>query len=148
MYARERIIRDRFAERSCGRCGTQYTTDSVLILARRPSHWMVMASCHGCSQRNLYLISFSDIESDADTPASPGSLPPSDRPELPYDYPPAGASDLPFALPTSFPPPSIQPITDSDVAAMHDFLQDFSGDFRNLFSTPRPRWYRNDESST
>lgn len=131
MYARERIIRDRFAQRSCGRCGMQYSAESVVILARRPSHWMVMVSCPHCSQRNVYLISFAEAESAAAS---------GDAPDTPLAPPPASPDPI----------PSIQPITESDVAAMHDFLQHFSGDFQTLFSTPRPHQHphRNDDPST
>lgn len=135
MYARERIIRDRFTHRSCGRCGARYSAESVVILARRPSHWMVMVSCPHCSQRNVYLISFAEAESSHAAAA--------DAPDTPLAPPPAAIPD---------PIPSIQPISESDVAAMHDFLQDFSGDFQTLFSTPRPHPHphphRTDDPST
>lgn len=132
MYARERIIRDRFAHRSCGRCGAQYSAESVVILARRPSHWMVMVSCPHCPQRNVYLISFGEAES-ASAHASFSD----------------DAADNPLASPPSPPAlaPSIQPITASDVAAMHDFLQHFSGDFQTLFSAPRPH-HKDDPSAS
>lgn len=143
MYARERIIRDRFAQRSCGRCGAQYTSESVLILARRPSHWMVMVSCPHCSHRNVYLISFADAEAGAGSAVTeqPHGISPQRFPSADADPDAADAdTDTPFAVPPpqSMPAPSIQPISEDDVAAMHDFLQDFSGDFRTLFSTPRP----------
>ena len=139
MYARERIIRDRFARRSCGRCGAQYSAESVVILARRPSHWMVMVSCPHCSHRNVYLISFAEAES-AHAAASAADAP--DTPLAPPPFAPASADPI----------PSIQPISESDVAAMHDFLQHFSGDFQTLFSTPRPHPHqhphRTDDPST
>ena len=121
MYARERIIRDRFAKRSCGRCGAPYSSESVVILARRPSHWMVMVSCRDCSHRNVYLISFAEAESTHDASAIADA-------DSPLASPPAAALSA----------PSIEPITEADVAAMHDFLHNFSGDFQTLFSTPRP----------
>ncbi|MFI5273099.1 MAG: hypothetical protein ACHQ4H_08725 [Ktedonobacterales bacterium] len=121
MRTRERIIREQFAERACRRCGAPYGADSVVILARRPSHWMVMVSCEHCHQRNVYLISFPD-------PADPNAVAPLDL-------------DSPFA-----PPPERSPITATDVAAMHEFLQDFSGDFRSIFSTPRSQ--RKDDPSS
>ncbi len=137
MYARERIIRDRFAQRTCGRCGARYTSESVLILARRPSHWMVMVSCPHCSHRNVYLISFADGESGADL-SSPERRRGISPQRISSDADPDADAESPFAFPPSQPTPAIQPISEDDVAAMHDFLQDFSGDFRTLFSTPRP----------
>lgn len=137
MYARERIIRDRFAQRSCGRCGAHYTAESVVILARRPSHWMAMVSCPGCSQRNVYLISFADAES-------------TDTAQTAQTAHADAATDTPLAPPAAHSPltPSILPISDADVAAMHAFLQHFSGDFQTLFSTPHPHPHRTDDTST
>lgn len=153
MYARERIIRDRFAKRSCGRCGAQYTSESVVVLARRPSHWMVMVSCPHCSHRNVYLISFADADSSADLSSPDGSrgTPSQLFPSIPAE---AGAdspdAETPYALPPAPGTHRVQPISEDDVAAMHDFLQDFSGDFRTLFSTPRPRQHphRKDDPPT
>ena len=162
MFARERIIRDRFAKRSCGRCGAPYSTESVVILARRPSHWMVMVSCPHCSHRNVYLISFADAESGseagtASTERTRGitpqhSLSPSSSADSAPDFPDADDADMPFAFPPAQTQsaPSIQPINEADVAAMHEFLQEFSGDFQTLFSTPRPHPHphRKDDPST
>ena len=150
MYARERIIRDRVAKRSCGRCGAPYTSESVVILARRPSHWMVMVSCPHCSHRNVYLISFADADSGGDL--SPAERARDIGPQQLPSVPSIADAETPFALPPSHtmptPTPAILPISEDDVAAMHDFLQDFSGDFRTLFSTPRPHPHRKDDPTT
>src|SRR5262245_62895218 len=52
------MIRARFVEHVCGHCGTHYTPESVLVLARRRSAWMVMASCPHCQRHGLFVVSF------------------------------------------------------------------------------------------
>ncbi|HEU5441150.1 MAG TPA: hypothetical protein VFU88_17830 [Ktedonobacterales bacterium] len=145
MRTRERIVRDRFSERSCGRCGAPYAPENVLILARRTAHWMVMVSCPHCQQRNVFVVSFSDGH-DAPT-LDAGAL--ATEADLPLALPPlpsAPATQSQTASPSRSPSASSSSsssapisITAADVADMREFLASFSGDFRALFSTPRPR---------
>jgi hypothetical protein len=152
MRTRERIVRDRFSERSCGRCGAPYAPENVLILARRTAHWMVMVSCPHCQQRNVFVVSFGDGHG-ASTLAD-GAL--AGEGDLPFALPPLPSAPTAKSQPTSptrSPSPqrpssssaassssfSAAPITATDVAAMREFLASFSGNFQTLFSTPRPR---------
>jgi len=148
MRTRERIIRDRFSERSCGRCGAPYAPDSVLILARRAAHWMVMVSCPHCQQRNVFVVSFSGAHDtptlDAEALADDATVP-ADA-DLPFAPSPLSSSSSSTTAPISsaraaLPSPtfSATPITAADVADMREFLASFSGDFSTLFSAPRPR---------
>lgn len=145
MRTRERIIRDRFSERSCGRCGAPYAPESVLILARRAAHWMVMVSCPHCQQRNVFVVSFGDghdaptldagaLATEADLPCAVPPLP--SAPAAKSQPADPSRSPSPSSPPSSF---SAAPITATDVAAMREFLASFSGNFQTLFSTPRPR---------
>jgi len=139
VHARERIIRSRFTEHECGRCHAHFTEDSVTVLARRRSTWMVMACCPRCQRRALYVVSFPDAQSldqqvriaapdifpNSFLSSAPGSDPLQDDLLAPSDH---SAAKLPPL-----------PITSADVNAMHDFLQRFDGDFRTLFARKPPR---------
>ncbi|HLZ25462.1 MAG TPA: hypothetical protein VKQ30_25345 [Ktedonobacterales bacterium] len=139
MHARERIIRDRFAGQTCGHCGEVYPPDGVIVLARRPSAWMVMASCRHCQNHCIYVVSFHDSRHDI-------SIQPSDISRLiPGSFPPpASPTASPSEPPVELPPlPSL--ITQADVDAIHRFLASFDGNFRALFARQRPG--RADESA-
>lgn len=156
MHARERIIRDRFSGQTCGHCGEVYPPDSVIVLARRPSAWMVMASCRSCQNRCIYVVSFHDSQHDLSIQPSdishllPGGFLPSNSPtspnpltspaSLPSETLPPDTSD---EHPPLAPLPSL--ITQADVEAIHRFLSTFDGNFRALFARHRPG--RADESA-
>lgn len=146
MHARERIIRDRFAGQSCGHCGTPYSADGILVLARRPAAWMVMASCHECQNRSIFVVSFHDAH---DTPSGL-SIEPSGGthlfPEAALPPTPDSSSDDILPSPRAHASSrEVVPVTASDVADMHEFLAGFSGDFRALFQ--HQRQHRGDEGS-
>jgi hypothetical protein len=137
MHAREHVIRDRFAERACPHCGASYVPDAVVVLARRRSLWVVMASCRQCPRRDLYVVSFGQEGQSA----------------RPFDVAEAAALiDSDLAGPPSFTKGSpggkaasrrdgsaLAPVTEADVHSMRDFLERFTGDFQTLFSSRRPR---------
>ena len=137
MHAREHVIRDRFAERACPHCGASYGPDAVVVLARRRSLWVVMASCRQCPRRDLYVVSFGQEGQSA----------------RPFDVAEAAALiDSDLAAPSSVTDGSPSgmvgerwdksapaPITEADVHSMRDFLERFTGDFQTLFSSRRPR---------
>jgi hypothetical protein len=140
MHARERIIRDRFAGQTCGHCGEVYPPDGVIVLARRPSAWMVMASCRKCQNRCIYVVSFHESRHDV-------SIQPSDISHLlPGGFLP---DPSPASLPSEAFLPDVSPspsrITHTDVEAIHRFLATFDGNFRDLFARQRPG--RADESA-
>ena len=159
MHARERIIRDRFAGQTCGHCGEVYPPDGVIVLARRPSAWMVMASCRSCQNRCIYVVSFHDSRHDVSIQPSDIShlLPGGFLPQISSTAPtPLTSLTSPASPPSeTFPPdtsdehPSLPPlpslITQADVEAIHRFLATFDGNFRALFARYRPG--RADESA-
>jgi DNA-directed RNA polymerase subunit RPC12/RpoP len=116
MQARERIIRDRFAEQACARCGTPFPPESVLVLARRRTRWLVMVSCPTCQHRNLFVVSFPQSRT-TDVSHSPLAA---------------------QAAPSPLTPTRDDPVTFADVYSMREFLASFSGDFRSLFASPHP----------
>ena len=159
MQARERMIRERFAQQACTHCGAPYPPTGVLILARRRPTWMVMATCRECDRRAVFVVNF-----PADRTDHPSI--PSDRPHLlPRALPLTPTQPLPpfpSALPSSPPDPSSPlrppaqppvgcvppaagaPLTEADVEAIRAFLDRFDGDFRALFA----HWRLADGSSS
>ena len=139
MRARERIVRDRFAEQKCAHCGSLYLSEGVVILARRSSTWMVMASCASCLRPGVFLVSFpSQPSGNGGLPAHQSSTIPSDSP---IDVSPISTPDLPSPdqateAAYSSPHESLIPINAADVNAMHEFLATFNGNFARLFHKP------------
>jgi hypothetical protein len=134
VHARERMIRTRFTEHECADCGSHYLPTSVVVLARRRSAWMVMASCPNCDRRALFVVTFPEQAAPNAVPLTfeePRVFPRAFLP-LPADF--ASSTDVPTDLPLAPPPPAQPaPVSERDVAAMHDFLASFDGDFGALF---------------
>jgi hypothetical protein len=142
MRARERVVRERFADHKCAHCGCLYSGEGVVILARRSSTWMVMVTCSSCLRPGVFLVSFPPQPtggqySQANShPASPGAD------DARVDVSPISAVPLaPSGEPTSETPyaplpESLGPINASDVNAMHEFLATFNGNFSQLFRKP------------
>jgi hypothetical protein len=162
MHARERIVRERFAEQTCTHCGAQYPPDGVVVLARRRSTWMVMATCTQCQQRGLFVVSFPDAHHDANHAQSHETLPAAqldvsvDLPEIiSNNFLPARPNSLdhpladtpPLDQPGLMPPGKTpSPVTVNDVNEMHAFLAGFSGNFSTLFARIYPQ--SSDDSSS
>lgn len=156
MHARERIVRERFAEQTCTHCGAHYPAEGVIVLARRRSTWMVMATCTRCQQRGLFVVSFPEAHrSDEQL----GQSPPSTHFDAPNIFP---GTFLPTAPETTTHEPADTPqleqsgathpdtppalVTVNDVNEMHEFLASFNGDFNTLFARIHPQ--SSDDSST
>lgn len=122
MHVRERMIRERFATQPCEGCGHAYGQGTVLVLARRPAAWLVLASCGQCEHRCIYLVSFREAAREA---ASEPTR---------HDAAPLNVRRA-YALADETGPnvSAGQPISDDEVAAMRAFLATFNGDFRRLF---------------
>lgn len=158
MHARERIVRERFAEQTCTHCGAQYPPEGVVVLARRRSTWMVMATCTQCQQPGLFVVSFPEAHRGAEHDQSNESLPAAHL-ELPNIIPSTFLPTTPDSLSRALadtPPPEqsnliqhskpLSPVTVNDVNEMHEFLARFGGDFSTLFAHTRPQ--SSDDSST
>lgn len=158
MHARERIVRERFAEQTCAHCGAQYPPEGVVVLARRRSTWMVMATCTQCQQPGLFVVSFPDAQRGVEH-EQPSEALPAAQIEIPNIIPnlflPTSPDTLSRAL-ADTPPPELpdliqqgekpSPVTVNDVNKMHEFLARFNGDFNTLFAHIRPQ--PSDDSST
>ena len=142
MHARERIIRERFAEQKCAHCGSPYPGEGVVILARRSSTWMVMASCAHCLRPGVFLVSFpsqpsgqiaGSASSQSSTIPTEASIDVSPIPTMPLSSSSEPTSDAPF-MPRH--ESLAAPINAADVNAMHEFLATFNGNFARLFRKP------------
>jgi hypothetical protein len=122
MHVRERMIRERFATRPCEGCGHAYGLGTVLVLARRPAAWLVLASCGQCEHRCIYLVSFPDESRET---ASAHAK--SDAPSLTVQQAHELSEEFDLQIQAN------RPITADEVAAMRSFLANFDGDFRRLF---------------
>ena len=142
MRARERIVRERFADQKCAHCGSLYPGEGVVILARRSSTWVVMASCSHCLRPGVFLVSFpsqpsgqvagatssqtSEIPAEASIDVSPIST------MMPLSPSPEPTSDAAFMAQHE----SLAPVNAADVNSMHEFLATFNGNFARLFRKP------------
>jgi hypothetical protein len=141
MRERERIVRERFADQKCAHCGSSYPGEGVVILARRSSAWMVMASCAHCLRPGVFLVSFPSQASSQETSIAP-SQSSVNHPEASIDVSPISTMPLiPSSEPTgdaAFMPQheSFAPINAADVNSMHEFLATFNGNFARLFRKP------------
>jgi hypothetical protein len=122
MHVRERMIRERIATHPCEGCGHAYGMGTVLVLARRPAAWLVLASCGQCEHRCIYLVSFPDGSRETERARTT-----SDAPSLTVRQ--AHELSEEFDLQAK----ANRPISADEVAAMRSFLVDFDGDFRRLF---------------
>lgn len=122
MQARERIIRERFAAQTCASCGHSYAPADVLVLARRQSTWMVLATCTQCDHRGIFLVSFPSTASEQSPQAQAATAT-----QQPPEVTRVSANAL---IPQRGQP---DPITAEDVAQLHAFLAGFDGDFKRLF---------------
>ena len=128
MHARERLIRERFATLDCHACGHTYSFESVLVLARRHSTWMVMASCPWCEHRAIYVVTF--------PPRTSTSNPMQQAHTTRIEWGPHAntPSDLRAEDASSVQPPAGSPVTLHDVEQMRAFLDRFDGNFKRAFS--------------
>ena len=142
MRARERIIRERFAEQKCAHCGSPYPGEGVVILARRSSTWMVMASCAHCLRPGVFLVSFPSqpsgqitgtASSQSSTVPAEASIDVSPISTLPLSSSSEPTGDAPF-MPQH--ESLAAPINAADVNSMHEFLATFNGNFARLFRKP------------
>jgi hypothetical protein len=122
MHARERIIRERFAQQKCQECGSHYDEDGILVLARRRSTWMVLVTCQSCEHRGIFVVSFPTA---LDAKAQHSKLDLSSLPDALTD-----TANVTLGHP---PQPSSDPVSADEVNQMRDFLTTFDGNFHRLF---------------
>ena len=107
----------------CSVCHRNFSQDDVHILNRQPDMWTMMVECTDCHSRNFVAALMNDgdpgearlaLRELSDTVAQ--ELHPAEPAIDPADTLPPGA-----------------PVTPGDVLDMHEFLDAFDGDFKQLF---------------
>lgn len=141
MDGQEVALRAMFREQVCHRCGHRYQPETLLLLERRSDVCVAIVPCLVCQQSDTYILHFTYMSGDLRRPnrvtgyrlgtyaATPEF---SEVPETPM---PSALS--PLDIPET-PRPGL-PVTSSDVQEIQRFLQNFDGNFHNLFT------YQDDE---
>jgi hypothetical protein len=94
----------------CVACGTSYGVDGITVLGHQGDLWFLMVACTSCSSHALVAALIK--EGKAQTLQ--------------------GVDEAKSLL-------SKDPVTGDDVLDIHEFLQNFDGDFARLFDQPQPR---------
>ena len=117
----KRIVLDRMER--CSVCHRGFEPDDVHVLSRKSDMWMLMVSCEECHARNFVAAVIGDGDAEEAQLALRRLGEEHVRGRI--DVEPEVAEDAPA-----------DPVTIDDLLEMHEFLQDFDGDFQQLF---RPR---------
>lgn len=110
----------------CVVCHREYEIGDITSLQRKPGVWTLMVECEQCHSRN-YLAA---VTPDGDPEAAMlevRSLTQQAIREIGLTRERQSNEILPEA------PDSGEPVTSKDVLEMHEFLQEFDGDFARLF---------------
>jgi hypothetical protein len=103
-------LRTQLSAFSCSSCGRSYRPSQIRVLAQREELFFVKLSCRGCGTHSVAIVTIQVDESET---------PQLDAGDLQETIEPGGDGG---AL-----------VTGEDVLAMHEFLREFDGDFRELF---------------
>ena len=118
----KRIVIDRMER--CAVCHRTFSTDDVHIINRQPDMWTMMVECTDCHSRNFVAALMNDGD-PAEARLALRRLSDTVANEIVSE---AAAIDPADTLPTG------DPVTAEDVVDMHIFLDDFDGDFKDLFN--------------
>jgi C4-type Zn-finger protein len=104
----ERFIRKLMSTIKCSVCGEHYEANDIKVLGHRDNIWFLNVSCSACHSRALVAATIKEGE------------------------PSEAVTELTEAELTKFVEAS--PIGADDILDLHAFLQDFDGDFVEIFS--------------
>lgn len=117
----KRIVLDRMER--CSVCHRDFSTDDIHIINRQPDMWTMMVECTDCHSRNFVAALMND--------GDPGEA------RLALRRLSSAASQQLAGTNQELDPADIlpdgDPVSASDVVDMHDFLNEFDGDFKSLF---------------
>jgi hypothetical protein len=105
----ERLLKQRVASHRCPHCRQSFQQEHVRVAARHEGLWVVSVRCAMCRKQQVFWIALSDL---------------SEQPDVLRDPSPEELEVF----------ESMPPVAADDVLDMYEFLQDFDGDFRRLFS--------------
>lgn len=120
----KQIVLDRMER--CAVCHREFQPHDITVIARKPRYWTMMVECEDCHARNFVAAMLGEGDQQ-EAQLALRRLTESAIHELKQDQPPAIPSDAPTE--------TGDPVTASDVVDMHQFLNDFDGDFQRLFHT-------------
>jgi hypothetical protein len=103
----ERLVKDLVGTFRCPICRRGFQHEHVRVAARHEQLWIVSVRCRTCRNQQVFWIALKDGE----------TLEPDELSEVDHEYLADGA-----------------PICANDVLDMHEFLQQFNGDFVGLFA--------------
>lgn len=107
----------------CVVCHHEFHTEDIHVISRKPKMWTLLVECTDCHARNFVAAVLNDGDPDEAQLAlrrlsekTVRKLERSNKPEIESEAPAEG-----------------NPVTAGDVVDMHQFLDDFDGDFQAMF---------------
>jgi hypothetical protein len=117
----EEWVRSELAAVTCEACGNAYASSRLRVLARRQGMYVVGLTCGSCGAAAVAMVAFEREGGAAGQPAEADGRR--------HGRAARARSEASSAL-------AVSPAVDlDDVLDMHRFLEDFDGDFRQLFDT-------------
>jgi len=118
----KRIVLDRMDR--CGVCHRSYEPEDVHVLSRKPDFWMMLVQCTDCQAKSFVAA----VMEDGDPKEA----------RLALRQLTEQAESGTVTIETEAPDEVIiegDPVTANDVLDMHEFLNEFDGDFKRLFTS-------------
>src|SRR5262249_8981737 len=115
----KRIVLDRMER--CSVCHRSFEPDDVQVLSRKSDMWMLMVSCGECHARNFVAA----VIGDGDAEEAQLALRRLGEEHLRSRLETASESEEDDLV--------SEPVSIDDVLEIHEFLQGFDGDFKQLF---------------
>jgi hypothetical protein len=109
----------------CVVCHHEFHTDDITIISRDSDMWTMLVECTDCHARNFVAAVLNDGDPEEAQMALRRLTERAMREVHDQEEP---VTDLAHEI-----PPPGEPVRASDVVDMYEFLQDFDGDFRELF---------------
>ena len=117
----KRIVLDRMER--CGICHRDFGPDDIHVISRKPDLWTMLVECEECHARNFVAAVLNDGDPQ-EAQLALRRLSESALKQVRDESEPAIELEA---------PPSGEQVTAGDVVDMHEFLQEFEGDFQGLF---------------
>jgi hypothetical protein len=105
----ERFLKQQVASRRCPYCRRSFQREHVRVAARYEELWVVSVRCGLCRKQQIFHVALADLQGHPELACDPSP----EEQEI-FESMPAIGSD--------------------DVLDMYQFLNEFDGDFRRLFS--------------
>jgi hypothetical protein len=121
----KRIVLNRMER--CVVCHREFEVDDIHVISRKPDIWTMLVECTECHARNFVAA----VLNDGDPQEAQLALRRLTQDALGSTEEDEGSFVEPFVA--SEAPPAGERVTAGDVVDMHEFLEAFDGDFRELF---------------